>query len=65
MLEQTVSGLIKALRANKNDEARVVQQALDETRKEIQSSDIDLKAEAILKLVYVSATSRASAAAAA
>lgn len=57
VLEQTVSGLIKALRANKNDEARVVQQALDETRKEIQSSDIDLKAEAILKLVYVSATS--------
>jgi AP-3 complex subunit delta-1 len=57
VLEQTVSGLIKALRANKNDEARVVQQALDETRKEIQSSDIDLKAEAILKLVYVSLTS--------
>lgn len=57
MLEQTVSGLIKALRANKNDEARVVQQALDETRREIQSSDIDLKAEAILKLVYVSVTS--------
>lgn len=54
VLEQTVSGLIKALRANKNDEARVVQQALDETRREIQSSDIDLKAEAILKLVYVS-----------
>ncbi|GAA5965977.1 hypothetical protein JCM8115_004782 [Rhodotorula mucilaginosa] len=53
VLEQTVSGLIKALRANKNDEARVVQQALDETRKEIQSSDIDLKAEAILKLVYL------------
>ena len=59
MLEQTVSGLIKALRANKNDEARVVQQALDETRREIQSSDIDLKAEAILKLVYVSETSSA------
>lgn len=59
MLEQTVSGLIKALRANKNDEARVVQQALDETRKEIQSSDIDLKAEAVLKLVYVSETSSA------
>ncbi|KWU43363.1 ARM repeat-containing protein [Rhodotorula sp. JG-1b] len=53
VLEQTVSGLIKALRANKNDEARVVQQALDETRREIQSSDIDLKAEAILKLVYL------------
>ncbi|GAA5867239.1 hypothetical protein JCM3774_002385 [Rhodotorula dairenensis] len=53
VLEQTVSGLIKALRANKNDEARVVQQALDETRKEIQSSDIDLKAEAVLKLVYL------------
>lgn len=47
------SGLIKALRANKNDQDRVVQQALDETRKEIVSKDVDIKAAAVLKLVYV------------
>ncbi|BGP23565.1 AP-3 complex subunit delta-1 [Rhodotorula toruloides] len=53
MLEQSIQGLIKALRANKNDEARVVEQALEETRKEIQSNDIDLKSAAILKLIYL------------
>ncbi|GAA5878418.1 hypothetical protein JCM8547_003594 [Rhodosporidiobolus lusitaniae] len=53
MFEQDVAGLIKALRANKNDEARVVQQALDETRKEIQSKDMDVKAAAVLKLIYL------------
>lgn len=47
------SGLIKALRANKNDEQAVVQRALDETRKEIKSKDVDVKAAAVLKLVYV------------
>jgi len=47
------------LRASKNDEARVVQQALDETRKEIKSSDADIKAAAVLKLVYVSTLTRA------
>lgn len=31
----------------------MVEQALEETRKEIQSSDIDLKSAAILKLIYV------------
>ncbi|GAA5969975.1 hypothetical protein JCM21900_001304 [Sporobolomyces salmonicolor] len=53
MFEQDVAGLIKALRANKNDEVRVVQQALDETRKEIQSKDMDVKAAAVLKLIYL------------
>lgn len=51
------SGLIKALRANKNDEARVVQQALDETKKEIQHKDLDVKAAAVLKLIYVRSSS--------
>lgn len=46
-------GLIKALRANKGDEAGVVQQALEETRKEIKKKDIEVKAAAVLKLVYV------------
>ncbi|GAA5840988.1 hypothetical protein JCM9279_001282 [Rhodotorula babjevae] len=53
LFQQHVEGLIKALRASKNDEARVVHQALDETRKEIRSSDADIKAAAVLKLVYL------------
>ncbi|GAA5934933.1 hypothetical protein JCM3775_001686 [Rhodotorula graminis] len=53
LFQQHVEGLIKALRASKNDEARVVHQALDETRKEIKSSDADIKAAAVLKLVYL------------
>lgn len=55
MFEQDVAGLIKALRANKDDEGKVIQQALDETRKEIKSKDLEVKAAAILKLVYVRA----------
>jgi hypothetical protein len=47
------TGLIKALRANKNDESVVIQRALDETRKEIKSKDAEVKAAAVLKLVYV------------
>jgi AP-3 complex subunit delta-1 len=58
MFEQDVAGLIKALRANKNDEAKVIQQALDETRKEIKSKDLEVKAAAVLKLVYVSRIAR-------
>ncbi|GAA6000116.1 Apl5p [Rhodotorula paludigena] len=53
LFQQQVEGLIKALRANKNDQDRVVQQALDETRKEIVSKDVDIKAAAVLKLVYL------------
>lgn len=49
------TGLIKALRANKNDEARVIEAALNETRKEIKSKDVEVKAAAVLKLVYVRA----------
>jgi AP-3 complex subunit delta-1 len=51
------TGLIKALRANKNDEVRVVNQALDECRREISNKDMDVKAAAVLKLVYVSSSS--------
>lgn len=56
----SATGLIKALRANKNDEGVVVQRALDETRKEIKSKDVDIKAAAVLKLVYVSCSHCAS-----
>ncbi|KAI5481703.1 AP-3 complex subunit delta-1 [Pseudohyphozyma bogoriensis] len=53
MFEQDVAGLIKALRANKNDEQSVLRQALEETRKEIKHKDIEIKAAAVLKLVYL------------
>ncbi|BGP14744.1 hypothetical protein JCM10213_004316 [Rhodosporidiobolus nylandii] len=53
VFEQSIGGLIKALRANKNDEARVIERALDECRAEIASRDVEVKAEAVLKLVYL------------
>lgn len=53
MWEQSLSGLIKALRASKDDEDRVIRQALDETQREIKSTDLDLKAGAVLKLCYL------------
>ncbi|CAH7668863.1 armadillo-type protein [Phakopsora pachyrhizi] len=53
MWEQTLSGLIKALRANKDDESRVILQALSEISKEVSSTDLNLKAGAILKLSYL------------
>jgi len=53
MYEQTVVGLVKALRANPNDEARVVRTALDEIGVEVKSADWEIKSGAILKLTYV------------
>lgn len=37
----------------------MIQQALDECRKEIKNKDLEVKAAAILKLVYVSPSHRA------
>ncbi|KNZ63199.1 hypothetical protein VP01_1174g2 [Puccinia sorghi] len=53
MWEQTLSGLIKALRASKDDEKSVIDQALSEIAREVKSTDLDLKAAAILKLCYL------------
>ncbi|EFP74237.2 AP-3 complex subunit delta [Puccinia graminis f. sp. tritici] len=53
MWEQSLSGLIKALRSSKDDEKRVIQQALSEIAQEVKSTDLDLKAAAILKLCYL------------
>lgn len=53
MWEQTLSGLIKALRSSKDDEKRVIQKALSEISQEVRSTDFDLKAGAILKLCYL------------
>lgn len=53
MWERTLQDLIRGLRANKNDESKFIAQAMDEIRREIKSKDMELKAGAVMKLVYV------------
>ena len=53
MWERTLQDLIRGLRANKKDESRFISQAIDEIREEVKKKDMELKAAAILKLVYV------------
>ena len=53
MWERTLQDLIRGLRANKQDEAKFIAQAVDEIRQEVRSKDMELKAGAILKLTYV------------
>lgn len=53
MWERTLQDLIRGLRANKNDEAKFIAQAMDEVRKEIKSKDMELKAGAVMKLTYL------------
>ena len=55
MWERTLQDLIRGLRANKQDEAKFIAQAVDEIRQEIRSKDMELKAGAVLKLTYVRA----------
>lgn len=69
MFERSLSQLIKGLRANaaplsgatrqqQRNEARYVSQQLDEIRVEMRSEDRAVKAEAVLKLCYVSGAAR-------
>ncbi|KAJ8611891.1 hypothetical protein MRB53_037687 [Persea americana] len=53
MFEKDVLQLIRGLRAHKGQEREFIQSALRECRKEIKSQDMDLKAIALLKLVYL------------
>lgn len=53
MWERTLQDLIRGLRANKNDEAKFIAQAMDEIRKEIKNKDMELKAGAVMKLTYL------------
>jgi AP-3 complex subunit delta len=53
MWERTLQDLIRGLRANKQDEAKFIAQAVDEIRQEVRSKDMELKAGAVLKLTYV------------
>ncbi|KZO94105.1 Adaptor protein complex AP-3 delta subunit [Calocera viscosa TUFC12733] len=53
MWERTLQDLIRGLRANKGDENKFVQKAIDEIRVEVKGKDMQLKAAAVLKLTYL------------
>ncbi|EXJ65000.1 hypothetical protein A1O7_01339 [Cladophialophora yegresii CBS 114405] len=53
MFEKSLVDLIRGLRGHKGNEAEYIQGALRECRSEIRSQDLDLKATALLKLIYL------------
>jgi hypothetical protein len=54
MFEKSLTDLIRGIRANKKNEQKYVSACLQEIRNEVKSNDIDVKANAIAKLTYVS-----------
>lgn len=53
MFEKSLVDLIRGLRGHKGDEAEYIQSALKECRSEVRAQDMDLKATALLKLIYL------------
>ena len=54
MFEKTLTALIKGLRSHRGkDEAKYIAAMMDDIRGEIKSADMDIKAEAVLKLAYL------------
>ncbi|KAI1468465.1 Adaptor protein complex AP-3 delta subunit [Daldinia caldariorum] len=53
MFEKSLYDLIRGLRNHKGNEKEYIQNCLKECRTEIRSQDLDLKATALLKLVYL------------
>ena len=53
MFEKDIYQLIRGLRAHKGGEREYIQESLKECRKEVKSQDMDQKATALLKLVYL------------
>ena len=53
MFEKSLVDLIRGLRNHKGSEAEYIQNAIKECRGEIRSQDMDLKATALLKLIYL------------
>lgn len=51
--EKSLYDLIRGLRNHKGNERQYIQHSLRECRKEIRGSDMDLKATALLKLIYL------------
>ena len=53
MFEKSLVDLIRGLRGHKGREAEYMQNAIKESRSEIKSQDMDVKATALLKLIYL------------
>ena len=53
MFEKSLYDLIRGLRSHRGSEREYIQAALKECRSEIRSADMDLKATALLKLIYL------------
>lgn len=53
MFEKSLYDLIRGLRSHKGNEAEYIQSVLKECRTEVKSQDMDVKATALLKLVYL------------
>ncbi|KAI1377383.1 Adaptor protein complex AP-3 delta subunit [Hypoxylon crocopeplum] len=53
MFEKSLYHLIRGLRTHKGNEKEYMQNCLKECRSEIRSQDLDLKATALLKLIYL------------
>lgn len=57
MFERSIESLIKGFRSHRGkDEAKYLASVLAEIRHEVRGGDMEIKAEGILKLVYVSRT---------
>jgi hypothetical protein len=54
MFEKSLTDLIRGIRANKKNEQKYISVCLQEIRNEVKANDIDVKANAIAKLTYVS-----------
>jgi AP-3 complex subunit delta-1 len=54
MFHNTLSDLIRGIRANKHNEKKYIASRMDEIRSELRSTDMELKANAVCKLTYVS-----------
>jgi AP-3 complex subunit delta len=53
MFEKSLYDLIRGLRGHKGNESEYIQSTLKECRAEIRSQDMDVKATALLKLIYL------------
>src|SRR5947209_19531240 len=53
MFEKSLYDLIRGLRSHKGNESEYIQGILKECRSEVRSQDMDVKATALLKLIYL------------
>ena len=53
MFEKSLVDLIRGMRGHKGREGEYIQNAIKECRSEVRSQDMDVKATALLKLIYL------------